>query len=410
MTFASPCARQNPILDENSFQQLLAAAYTLQEHNEALRARNARHDPARISSEIASTRSRILADGQDLATALALVAECLRSLTSADGASICLVNDGYLSCAACSGTAAKVPGGSVASNSLVATERLRNGRAFQSANARSDIRLEPELCKELHVGSLLAVPIQRNDEVAGLVELRWNNPDAFEDWDERICELAVGLIGEVRDRESGVVNAATPPADLAPAADASAENLSPITPKLHEPKADDPLPELSSSPAVSMWGQPLSAVHSSSARHEVEPSPSPVKCRVCGHPMTEKDEFCGHCGMLVATSDLSLQGKWASLWFMQQAQKVVETGDDQGERMWPIDEVHPEVANKQSDANPVSLKAGLSNVGDRDRDKDKEIQNTDETEAEEAVAGAKRGPRRVLSILKAQFKARVNGR
>ena len=103
MTFASLSARQEPILDENSFQQLLAAAYILQEHNDALRARNERHDPARISSEIASTRSQILADGQDLATSLALLADCLRSLTSADGASICLVKDGYLSCAACSG-------------------------------------------------------------------------------------------------------------------------------------------------------------------------------------------------------------------------------------------------------------------------------------------------------------------
>src|SRR4029077_10414113 len=109
------------------------------------RARNARHDPARISSEIASTRSQILADGQDFASALALVADCLRSLTSADGASICLVKDGYLSCAACSGTAARVPGGSMASNSLVATELLRNGHTCQSSSARSDIRLDPAL-------------------------------------------------------------------------------------------------------------------------------------------------------------------------------------------------------------------------------------------------------------------------
>ena len=125
MTFASPGARQNPILDENSFQQLLAAAYILQEHNDALRARNARHDPARIASEIASTRSQILADGQDFASAALLIADCLSSLTGANGASICMVNDGYLSCVACSGTAAGVPGGSMASNSLVGTELLR---------------------------------------------------------------------------------------------------------------------------------------------------------------------------------------------------------------------------------------------------------------------------------------------
>jgi hypothetical protein len=392
VTLASPGPTQNPILDENSFQQLLAAAYTLQEHNEALRAKNARYDQARISSKIASTRSQILADGKDLASAVVLIADCLRSLTSADGASICLVNDGYLSCTACSGTAAKVPGGSVASNSLVATERLRNGRAFQSTNARSDIRLEPALCLELQIGSLLAVPIQRNNEVAGLIELRWNNPDAFDDGDERICELAVGLIGEVLDRESGVVTAATPLADLAPAADSSAENLTPITPKLDDQQLDDPLP------------QPPPAV----PEVEVCVSPSPTKCRVCGYPLPEKDEFCGNCGMLVAPSDDGLQSKWASLWFMQKAKKAVEPARDQHDRLWPLDEVNAEGVHAQRGAAPVSLTAGPANVSDEDG----EIQNAraDKDETEEALAAGKRSPRSVLSILKAQFKVRASGR
>lgn len=390
MTFASPGARQNPIVDENSFQQLLAAAYILQEHNDALRAKSARHDPARISSEIASTRWQILADGQDLATSLALVADCLRSLTGADGASICLVNDGYLSSAACSGTPAKVPGGSVASNSLVATERLRNGRAFQCANARSDIRLEPALCLELQIGSLLAVPIQRKNEVAGLVELRWNGSDAFDDGDERICELAVGLIGEVLDRESGVVNAVTPPADLAPAANSSAENLSPVTSKLHESKADDP-----------KLDHPQPEIPS--AVPPVAVGTNQTKCRVCGHPMAEKDEFCAHCGMLVATSDNGLQGKWASMWFMQQAKKAVETRDNQGERLWPV-------ADSNAGKNPTtaSLEARRANLTDEEMQKLRA--NVDSDVTEEVLADVKRGPRSVLSILKAQFKVRANGR
>jgi GAF domain len=381
VTFASPGPTQNPILDENSFQQLLAAAYTLQEHNEVLRARNARYDQARISSKIASARSQILADGKDLASAVVLIADCLRSLTGADGASVCLVNDGYLSCAACSGTAAKVPGGAVASNSLVATERLRNGRAFQSANARSDIRLEPSLCLELQIGSLLAVPIQRNNEVAGLIELRWNNPDAFDDGDESICELAVGLIGEVLDQESGVVTAVTPTADQVAVADnSSAEHLTPITPKLDAPQLDDSAPTLP--PAV--------------PEVEVGVSPSPTKCRVCGYPLPGKDEFCGNCGMLAAPSDDGLQSKWASMWFMQQARKAVQPAPDQT----------AEDVIVKSSATPVSLKASPSDVPHSND----EIQNAGEAETEEVLADVKRGPRSVLSILKAQFKVRASGR
>ena len=389
MTFAPSGARQNPILDENSFQQVLAAAYILQEHNDALRARNARHDPARIASEIASTRSQILADGQDFASAAVLIADCLRSLTSADGASICLVNDGYLSCAACSGTAARVPGGSIASNSLVATELLRNGHTFQSSNARSDIRLEPALSLAAEIGSLVTVPIQRNNEVAGLVELRWNKADVSEEWDKHVCELAVGLINEALDRETGVVNAAMsslPTEQGAPAANSSAESLTPITPKLEELLPDFSFP--SSSFPVS----------------QLDFGTGAVNCRVCGHAVPTKDEFCGNCGMLTAPSDDGLQSKWASMWFMQQARKAVEPARAQRERLWPIDEV-----NAEKTPAVASLELGRSNLTDEEIQKLRaDAAGADETE--EALSDDKSGPRSVLAILKAQFKVRASGR
>ena len=392
MTFASTGAKQKLALDENSFQQLLAAAYTLQKHNDAVRARNARHDPVRVSSEIVSTRSQVLANGQDLASAALLIADCLRRLTTADGASICLVDDGYLSCAACSGTAAKVPGGSMASNSLVATELLRNGHAFQSSNARSDIRLEPALSHAAEIGSLVTVPIvsvHRNHEVAGLVELRWKKADASEDWDKRICELAVGLINEVLDREAGVVNAAISllPGEVGVSpSNGSAENLNPLTPKLEAMLPDFSFP--SSSFPVS----------------QLDFGTGTVNCRVCGHAVPAKDEFCGNCGMLTAPSDNGLQSKWASLWFMQEAQKAVEPAANQRERLWPIDEVNTE-------RNPAA--ASLELV--RPNLTDQEIQKlradvADPDEAEEALSDDKGGPRNVLSILKAQFKVRANGR
>lgn len=387
MTFASPGARQNPALDENSFQQVLAAAYILQEHNDALRAKNARHDPARISSEIASTRSQILADGQDFASAAVLIADCLRKLTGTAGASICMVKGGYLSCVACSGTAARVPGGSMASNSLVATELLRNGHTFQSSNARSDIRLEPALSLAAEIGSLVTVPIQRNNEVAGLVELRWNKAVVSEEWDKRVCELAVGLINEVLDRETGVVKAAALPAErTVPPASDSAENLNLITPKLEELLPDFSFP--SSSFPVS----------------QLDFGTGTVNCRICGHAVPAKDEFCGNCGMLIAPSDDGLQSKWASLWFMQQARKAVEPPRAQRERLWPIDGV-----NAEKTPAAASLELGRSNLTDEEIQKLRaDAAGADETE--EALSDDKRGPRSVLAILKAQFKVRASGR
>jgi hypothetical protein len=381
VTFAFSGAKQKPALDEDSFEQLLAAAYTLQEHKDALRAKSARHDPAGILSEIASMRSKVLADGQNFASAAVLVVDCLRKLTGADGASVCRLRDGYLKSIACSGTAAKAPGGSVASNSLVATERLRNGLAFQSANARSDIRLEPALSIAVELGSLLAAPIDRNNEIAGLVELRWKKAEAFEEWDERICQLLVSLLGEVLNRESGSLKAEAPPAKAAPPAktvtapdSGSAENLSPTAPKVVQPLLD------------------VSRLLPAAPVSRVEVDTGSMTCRVCGRPLPANNDFCGNCGMLAAPSDDGMQSKWASMWFMQKAQKGVETGQDRGVRFWPLDG-----ANARLDVSSPSTKGS-----------GEEIQETNESGGE--VADDKRNPRSVLSVLKSRFKVRAMGR
>lgn len=411
MTLASTGAKEKPALDENSFQQLLAAAYTLQEHKDGLPANRPRRDPAKVFSEIADARTRILVDEHDFPSALAVVSDCLRSLTSAEGASICLVNDGYLSCVACSGSAAKVPGGAVASNSLVATERLRNGRAFQSANARSDIRLEPSLCLELQIGSLLAVPIERNNQVAGLVELRWNDAGAFDELDERTCELAIGLIGELLDREFGPVSGIPPVSDQASRASQS-QNPHPVSPQNGEtrmghpilkpivPKFEGLLEELRHE--VSSSSLDTSSVPASSPLPVSEGSPGAAvnNCRVCGHALNEKDDSCGNCGMPAHSTDDGMQSKWASMWFMQRAKKAVGSEQNGRERMWPLEEVKAD-----SGAEPGSPQAGDSDI--KDYGQNAENQNaTDADQSDEALAGAKRGPRSVLSVLKLHFKGR----
>ena len=409
MTLPATGARQKPALDENSFQQLLAAAYTLQEHNEgSLSSKRPRRDPAKIFAEITKTRTRILVDDHDFPSALALVSDCLRSLTSSEGTSICLVNDGYLSCVACSGTAAKVPGGAVASNSLVATERLRNGRAFQSANARSDIRLEPSMCVELQIGSLLAVPIERNKQVAGLIELRWNDADAFDELDEHTCELAIGLIGELLDREFGPVGAAAPTIDEPEVAKQS-QDPHPVSPQNGETRMGHPilkpvmprfeglLEELRHDAAsLPESDLPACSVSSPVPVSEVSPGDRANNCRVCGHALNGKDDFCGNCGMLAHSTDDGMQSKWASLWFMQQAEKAVGSEQNRRERMWPLEEIKAE-----SGAGSGLPKVGYSNAT-------AETQNaeSDSDQPEEQLAGLKRGPRSVLSVLKLHLKAR----
>ena len=108
--------------------------------------------------------------------------------------------------------------------------------------------------------------------------------------------------------------------------------------------------------------------------------------------------------MLTAPSDNGLQSKWASMWFMLQAKKAVEPAQDQGERLWPIDEV-----NAEKSPAATSLEGGRSNLTDEEIQKLR-ADAADPDEIEETLSDDKRGPRSVLAILKAQFKLRANGR
>lgn len=375
MTFSPSTARKLTI-DEESFQHLLAAAYTLQENKDVFKAENSEQDSASVISEIAGLRSQILAHLDEAGSKLiktapeaaALVADSLRRLTQADGATVCLIVDGYLRPTACSGTAAKVSGGSVASNSLVATERLRNGRAFQSANACSDIRMGPSLCLELQIGSLLAFPIQRQNEIAGLIEIRWAKADAFGDGDERICQLMADLMGEVLQTEDD--RGKSQATDSVPVT-APRRGVAEMAPPSTKPETQDR--ELRSAPGVT--DAKLS---------------SDSGCRVCGKPLDDDQNFCGICGMLSASPDNGMQGKWASMWFMQQAQNAVETREDQGERLWPIHAGGAQNADEQG-AAAITQRA------------------SDDLETDETLSERKRGPRGVLAVLKSRFRVRAMG-
>jgi hypothetical protein len=61
------------------------------------------------------------------------------------------------------------------------------------------------------------------------------------------------------------------------------------------------------------------------------PEALPSTCRVCGRPFGSDEVFCGKCSMprLAAGSSENLQSKWASLWYMQQAQDTAEAAPSQ---------------------------------------------------------------------------------
>ncbi len=300
MTFSSTGAKSKPILDEGGFQQLLAAAYVLQQHNDSLRAKDPRLDAAWIFAQITETETLVRHGNFDFPQAAKLVGERLCKMTGAVSVSVCLLDDDSAECVAETGVSAKKHGRSIAASSIAATERLKNGRQFQSLDAQADSRIDSELCRELGVRSLLAVPIQRSDEIAGLIEIRWGLTDALHECDVRTCRLMTNLLAEMLGREN--LSAAQPSQALVPAH------------KPEEPEHD----ETTSQPAD------LGDVNESSGEQAEQDLAS--HCRVCGRPFSEDEAFCGNCSLprvAATTSSDGLQSKWASMWFMQQAQDTL---------------------------------------------------------------------------------------
>jgi GAF domain len=344
--------KHKPAVDEAGFQQVLAAAYVLQQHNDSLRAKDPRLDTGWILTQVAETQSLLRAGGLALEASAKLIADRLRSMTDSAGVSISLTRDGYLNRIAESGAAAKVPGSSIASHSLVATERLKNGRPFQSADAQKDIRLDIPGCRELGVRALLAVPVQRLGKIAGLVEVRWNKPDAFHECDVRTCQLMAGLVGEILEREGGswLRRDTNPQASSVQSAFELAAEEDPVskTPNADgeaEPSEDAPVPEASSPDSASV-SPPTSK------------QPSDIlaaKCRVCGRPFLANEAFCGNCSMprVAGTAAENLQSKWASLWYMQQAQETtsIEEREVSAPPQHAADRLEPQA---QEDVAPIA--------------------------------------------------------
>jgi len=295
VTFPSTGAKSKPVLDEGGFQQLLAAAYVLQQHNDSLHAKDPRLDAAWIFSQISETEALVRQGELDFSRAAELVAERLCKMTGAVSASVCLLEDAKVECVAETGVGAQSPGRSIAAASRAATERLRNGRQFQSLDAQVDSRLDIELCRELGVRSLLAVPIQRAEQTAGLIEVRWGLANALHECDVRTSRLMANLLGEIFGKDTGTAD--------------SSEVLASVSKYSEQPH----LKQQNETPAHNAVEQTKQDL----ASH----------CRVCGRPFSADEAFCGNCSMprVAATADGDgLQSKWASMWFMQQAKDTAQ--------------------------------------------------------------------------------------
>jgi GAF domain-containing protein len=302
-------ARPKLTLNREAFQQLLEAAYVIQQQNDRTRAKTLKGNSSRILAEISETQRLLQSGPLDVQEAAALIVARLYAVTAATWAAVGLLDGPVLHY-----ISAHSPGNStseaVAVEKSASAECLRSGlikryAEIPAAHAAADLLISRG------IRSFVAVPVYSEGAIAGVLEAGFPEPNGFDDQDVSACQLMAGLVTE------SIARAAELEWKQALAAERATmlETLERIKPQL-ERLVD--MPEQAEEEAE------IPALDAEELIQATQDTSAPVLCRGCGNMIAEDEGFCGLCGLPSPAQKPSgdIQSKWASLWHMQQAQQA----------------------------------------------------------------------------------------
>ena len=134
---------------------------------------------ANLNREICEPENEITGNGdQPISAVLTRAVERVCSLTSADGAAIALRDPQGVLCQASTGNAPDV-GSRLQPDSGLTRECFETGQVVLCEDAENDSRVRPSIARSLHLRSVVAVPIQAQGSVVGVVEAFSSRPSAF---------------------------------------------------------------------------------------------------------------------------------------------------------------------------------------------------------------------------------------
>jgi putative methionine-R-sulfoxide reductase with GAF domain len=320
---------RKPLLDESAFQQLLSAAYVLQEYNDRVRAQELGEKPAAAAppsdysqtlAQIVETQNLIQARHLDMPSVLSLIAERSQKFTGASAASVSMLIGDQLVCKAAAGRAEK--NAVMAASASLSATCLKTGQLLQCTDTASDSRVPADACREQQVLSLIAVPVFQDARIAGMLELRFAQTSAFEEHGVRTCQLMAGLVTEALNRAAELEWKQV----LASERATMLEVLEKLKPQLERLAVQSPAPP-----------EPPVEIPFIAPEPEPEPQPTAMEaiaaerektaCRGCSNELAEDEAYCGICGAphpLNQAAGRDIQSKWASMWHMRQAAEKKE--------------------------------------------------------------------------------------
>ena len=220
--------KEKPVLDEQTLQRLLEAAFVLQEHSNGFEDRASQTDPLRTQEFVAHSRQE-KQTGDDLSSkddyahilaqivetqrqiqtrhlkfedAMALVAESILKITNASGAAIAILEGKKVRYRAVSGRCALRLDSVVAVDKAICSACLRVGQVVRSTDINSEFLVDVEECRRRGIQSLIAVPVYHDGSTTGALELYFEKTLAFTSEDVHTCQLMAGLVTEVCARDS----------------------------------------------------------------------------------------------------------------------------------------------------------------------------------------------------------------
>ncbi len=274
-TFTSPARTTR--LDERSFEQLLAAAFIIQEHNKAVEKPQVRElDFTKAVSAAAALQEEIAPGSLDLPAWARLIAERALQVTSAQGVAVGIVVDDCLTYIGAAGTAAG-----------------DSGRKFpvpQSLPARCILKSEPlQLSKpdrlprgfagRDELQSLIATPVIQKGTVLGVFELRFSEPREFSSEEVRAAELFAGAVNlsittAAKKHAAEIGDAPAPSGPVTSAVQPATEKAA-TAPGVKETRESAPKPD---------------------TNREIDSQPVETLCTGCGRVLFPWESFCARCG------------------------------------------------------------------------------------------------------------------
>jgi TonB family protein len=155
-------------------------------------------EPARVCLSLAENmavlREQMGTDRLDFDVFLDQIVKHARALTGSNGAAVALRHGTVILCRARCGETSPSLGVQLDADFGISGECLRTGKALRCEDSEEDLRLDPEVCRQLGLRSIAVVPIFESTTVAGILEVFAGQPHAFDDRHLEILQQLAELV------------------------------------------------------------------------------------------------------------------------------------------------------------------------------------------------------------------------